>query len=149
MEMNFIFLISVSQREMNLPPKTLVALVSLTFAVTLTILLQGLVPEPVNAKEYSIGIREESKLVPAKIVDSPAPEIPASLQETAFKSYCEARFVIDAKGGTTVSIVSSSGSEEIDAVALQTLKKWKFKPATLEGEPTSSTRRIKVEFEVE
>ncbi len=102
-----------------------------------------------SGKEYSIGIHEEAKLVPAKILESPAPQIPSTQQETAFKSSCEARFVIDPKGSTTVTIVSSSGSEEIDELALHTLKKWKFKPASLEDKPVSSTRRIKIEFEVE
>lgn len=102
-----------------------------------------------EGKEYSLGIREEAKLVPAKILESPTPQIPATHQETAFKSSCEARFVIDPKGSTVVTIVTSSGSEEIDSIALETLKKWKFKPASLEGKAVASTRRIKIEFEVD
>jgi TonB family protein len=101
------------------------------------------------AKEFSIGIHEEAKMIPAKIMESPSPQIPSSHQEDAFKSSCEARFLIAPSGQTTVTLITSSGSEEIDSIALKTLKRWKFKPATLEGKPVSSSRRIKVEFEVE
>jgi TonB family protein len=102
-----------------------------------------------SAKEFSIGIHEAAKMIPAKVVESPAPVIPSSHQEDAFKSSCEARFLIAPSGEATVTLVTSSGSEEIDALAVKTLKQWKFKPATLEGKPVSSSRRIKVEFEVE
>jgi len=34
-------------------------------------------------------------------------------------------------------------------MALSTLRRWKFKPATLDGKSVDSSRKIKVEFEVE
>lgn len=100
-------------------------------------------------KEFSIGIHDEAKLVPAKVIESPAPQIPAHKQEESFKTSCEARFLIDATGKATVTLVTSSGSEEIDELALKTLRTWKFKPATLEDKPVPSSRRIKIEFEIE
>ena len=106
-------------------------------------------PTPCQAKEFSIGIQDEAKLVPAKILEAPAPQIPAKKQEEAFKTSCEARFVIDPSGKPAVTLTTTSGSDEIDEIALRTLKRWKFHPATLEGKAVASTRRIKIEFEVE
>lgn len=104
---------------------------------------------PALAKEYSIGIREEAKLVPAKIIESPSPQIPSHKQEESFRTSCEARFLIDPSGKTDVTLLTSSGSEEMDEIAVTTLRKWKFRPATLENKPVASSRRIKIEFEVE
>lgn len=109
----------------------------------------GGLPMGAAAKEYSIGIREEAKLVPAKVIESPAPQIPSHKQEESFRTSCEARFLIDPTGKTSVSLLTPSGSEEIDEIALATLKKWKFSPATLENKPVPSSRRIRIEFEIE
>lgn len=106
-------------------------------------------PMDAAAKEYSIGIREEAKLVPAKVIESPAPQIPSHKQEESFRTSCEARFLIDPTGKTSVTLLTPSGSEEIDEIALTTLKKWKFSPATLESKPVPSSRRIRIEFEIE
>jgi TonB family protein len=38
---------------------------------------------------------------------------------------------------------------DLDAAAISALKKWRFKPATLDGKPIASKRRIVVEFRIE
>ena len=96
-----------------------------------------------------MGTTESSTYNDAMGVDCPEPEIPSDLKEDCMKSSCVARFEIKADGKSTVKIVSSSGSEQVDDVALQTLRKWKFKPATLDGKPIASSRRIRVEFEID
>ncbi len=46
---------------------------------------------------------------------------------------------IDEAGRVTdVKLVRSSGSPRLDAAAIETVKKWRFKPATVEGRPTAS-----------
>ena len=105
---------------------------------------------PVLASQiYKIGTSEEAKYADALAVECPQPEIPASLHEECYKSCCLARFCINHEGKHEVTLVSSSGSDEVDEIALSTLRRWKFKPAMLNGKPVQSVRKIKVEFEVE
>lgn len=85
----------------------------------------------------------------AVAVVAPRPEIPAELHEQCFKSCCIARFLIKDDGQYSVKLISSSGSEPVDDIALDTLRRWKFKPALLDGKPVESSRKIRVEFQVE
>ncbi len=101
-----------------------------------------------EAKSYDVGTEESAEYVEAKPVFNPQPDIPSTHSEQCFKSCCIARFFIGADGKTKVKLVSTSGSLEIDDITLITLRRWKFKPAMLDGKPVESTRRIKVEFEV-
>ncbi|HEY9785280.1 MAG TPA: energy transducer TonB [Candidatus Obscuribacterales bacterium] len=94
------------------------------------------------------GTQESARYEDASIVDSPQPDIPPEMHESCFKSCCIARFVINPDGKHLVSLISSSGSEDVDDITLSTLRRWKFKPAMLNGKPVRSTRKIKVEFEV-
>lgn len=102
-----------------------------------------------QAKEYSIGTQEESKLVDAKVIESPKPEIPSEYNDEAFTTTCTARFSIDAKGEFTVKLLDTTGNEDIDKLILKTLKKWKFKPATVDDKPVASNRKLKIELEIE
>lgn len=105
---------------------------------------------PVLASQlFKIGTAEQAKYEDALAVDCPQPEIPNSLHEDGYKSSCLARFCINCEGKHDVSIIASSGCDEVDEIALQTLRRWKFKPAMLNGKPVQSVRKIRVEFEVE
>ena len=96
-----------------------------------------------------IGTEESSYYRDAQIVHAPKPEIPSELHEQCFKSCCLARFVIKQDGESSVKLLSSTGSAEVDEIAVSTLQRWKFKPATVNGKPVESAKKIKVEFEVE
>ena len=100
-------------------------------------------------KEFSCGASEASQFIDARVVQSPPPVIPSELHEHCFKSCCLARFIIQPDGKAQVTLLSSSGSPDIDEITMATLRRWKFKPAVLNGKPVQSTRRVKVEFEVE
>lgn len=101
------------------------------------------------AKEYSLGVRQEAKVIPAEPIHQPLPTIPHHLQEECLNACCEARFNIEASGKFKVHICQSSGHEELDEIALDTLEKWKFKPATLEGKAVASKKRVKIEFVID
>lgn len=98
---------------------------------------------------YKVGTSESVKYSDALPVECPHPEIPPLLHEECYKSSCLARFCINCEGTHEVTLVSSSGNDEVDEIALKTLRRWKFKPAMLNGKPVQSVRKIKVEFEVE
>ena len=106
-------------------------------------------PQGVAAKTYEVGTESEAKFVEAKPTFNPQPEIPSAAREECMRASCVARFWIDEEGKTKVKLLTHSGSNEIDDITLSTLRRWKFKPAMLDGKPVESTRRIKVEFEVQ
>ena len=136
-EMRTVFICSVCKVRRSVPTLCIGALAALLVATS------GL------AKTYETGTDDGAEFVPAKGVECPCPEIPSELKEESMKCCCVARFNIDQEGKCKVKLVSSSGSDEIDDITLRTLRKWKFKPAMLDGKPVPSTRRIKVEFQVD
>jgi len=103
----------------------------------------------VCGRTLSIGTDSSATFTPAQAVFSPEPEIPAHLQEECFCSYCIAKFSIKPNGASSVQLLTSSGSTEVDELALETLRRWKFKPATMDGAPIEGTKKIKVEFKIE
>ena len=127
----------VSTVKQRLSPYLLIAAVALGCAA------------PGVAKTYDAGTEDSAEYIAAQALSSPEPVVPEAMKEECFKSCCLARFLIAQDGSTKVKLLSSSGSDEIDDITLQTLQRWKFKPAMLDGKPVSSTRRIKVEFQVD
>lgn len=100
------------------------------------------------APNFSIGVQESSHYCEAQILSSPQPEIPSQVQEEGLSSYCVARFVIQPDGTSAVKLLKSSGNLDADDIALKTLQQWRFKPATLDGKPLQSTRKVRIEFEI-
>jgi TonB family protein len=101
------------------------------------------------AKSYDAGTEDGAEFIPAKGVNCPCPQLPSELKENGMQCCCEVRFQIDDRGDSKVKIVRSSGSDEIDDITLRAVRKWKFRPAMLDGKPVASTRRLKVEYEVD
>jgi TonB family protein len=102
-----------------------------------------------HAKMLTLGTEYSSEFKVAQATYAPEPEISSELKEQCFKSCCIAKFLIKKDGSTSVHILSSSGSPDVDEIALKALRHWKFKPATVNGEPVDSSRKIQVEFEIE
>jgi TonB family protein len=101
------------------------------------------------AKMLYSGTESAAVFTPAQPVFNPEPVIPSHLLEEGFQSFCIAKFKIEPNGLSTVKLDTSSGSDEVDELALQTLRRWRFKPATMDGAPVEGTKRIKVEFKVD
>ena len=103
----------------------------------------------VQPKEFSIGLQSESKHVEAVILENPKPELPSDMKSEAFKTTCTARFHIEPSGKFEVKLLDSTQNEDIDHLVVATLKKWKFRPASVDGNPVASTRKLKIELEVD
>ena len=95
------------------------------------------------------GTTDSSSYEDALATECPQPELTAEHNEQGIKTSCCARFTIETDGKFTVKLVSSTGSQEVDDIALSTLKRWKFKPAQLNGKAIKSSRKIKIEFEID
>ena len=117
-------------------------------ALVLLSLLTLAVDGKAKTKSFDMGVDSASQLIDAKAIFAPEPAIPPELEDECFKSSCLARFVIDKQGKAKVSLLSSSGSQQVDELTLSTLKRWTFSPATVSGEPVESTQKVQIEFEV-
>ena len=86
----------------------------------------------------------------AQPVFSPQPDIPDSLREEAMDKTCVALVTIQSDGKPSdIQVITSSGNNDLDQLAINTARKWKFKPATENGIPVVSQVRLHIEFEVE
>jgi TonB family protein len=79
---------------------------------------------------------------------APAPVIPQYLRDQNLKTSVVIEFLISAQGLVTTRLLDSSGTEELDAIALNTVSKWKFKPAAQNNAPIDSKTRLRILFEV-
>ncbi len=84
-----------------------------------------------------------------KIIYQPSPKIPDDLRREAFSTYALARFHVAADGSATVELTSPSQNPRLNRILLETLKTWKFAPATQNGNPVAATFDIRVHFTVE
>jgi len=80
---------------------------------------------------------------------SPAPVIPAYLRDQNLKTSVVIEFLITAQGEVTPRLLDSSGNDELDAIAINTVKKWQFKPAAQDNVPIDSKTRLRILFEVD
>jgi len=81
---------------------------------------------------------------------SPEPTIPDDLRYDAVDKTTVVEFVVDPNGSPTdIKVATSCGIEALDKAAVESVKKWKFRPATRDGEPIARTIRLNVEFKVE
>ena len=79
---------------------------------------------------------------------APAPVIPHYLQDRDIHTHVVIDFYVNSQGTAIPRLMSSSGNEELDAIALETVHQWKFRPAEKEGKVTESKVRLRIVFEV-
>lgn len=84
----------------------------------------------------------------AVAVYAPAPVIPAYLRNQDLKTSVVIEFLITSQGQATPRLLESSGNDELDAIALGTVKTWRFKPAVQANAPVDSKSRLRIRFEV-
>jgi len=81
-------------------------------------------------------------------VFAPAPVIPSYLQNREFKTAVAIDFYVNSKGGVITKLVGPSGSDELDAIALESVKKWIFRPAEMNHKAIDSKVRLRIIFVV-
>lgn len=80
---------------------------------------------------------------------APQPSIPDDLRSAALDKTVVVEITVDANGNSTrVRLMQPTGNDELDRSALDTARKWKFKPATRDGQPVESRVRLHIEFQV-
>ena len=84
----------------------------------------------------------------AEATSTVQPTIPESLLSQDFKKSVRVRVHIAPDGSFTVELRSSCGNPEVDKLALEALKRWKWRPKLVDGEPQTDTQTFRFEFEV-
>lgn len=82
-------------------------------------------------------------------VYAPRPVIPPYLMTREFKASVVIYFLVNSRGEATPQLVSSSGNEELDAIAIATVKRWQFRPAEKDHHPVDSKVKLRIQFEVQ
>jgi protein TonB len=85
----------------------------------------------------------------AVVTYQPMPKIPDDLRREAFNTYAMARFHVGADGSATVELLTPSQNPRLNRLLLESLKTWRFTPATDNGKSVASTFDIRVRFAVE
>jgi TonB family protein len=82
-------------------------------------------------------------------VFAPPPVIPSYLQNQELKANVVIDFFITSQGSVMPKLVGSSGNEELDAIAINTAKKWQFRAAENDHKPIDSKVRLRIVFQVQ
>ena len=77
---------------------------------------------------------------------APAPVIPEYLRDKELNTSAVIDFFISAQGTVTPRLVGSTGNEELDAIAVNTAKKWQFRPAEQNHRPIDAKVRLRIIF---
>jgi protein TonB len=84
----------------------------------------------------------------ARAIYSPLPEIPESLRRQNVQVVAVARFSVATNGAARVELTQPTSDPELNRVLLESLKRWRFFPATQEGKPVASTVDIRIPITV-
>ena len=85
----------------------------------------------------------------AVAISAPDPTIPDDIRTSDINKTLVLLVTVTANGDPTdIQILQSSGVDELDRETVDVIKRWKFKPATMNGQPVDSQVRLHFDFEV-
>ena len=97
----------------------------------------------IDAEQDAIDAVVESSriLISAKQIERTAPKYPQFELRKGNQAWVRIAYCIDESGLTqNVSVLDSVGSVSFDKAAIETVKRWKFEPALIDGEPSWQSR---------
>lgn len=80
---------------------------------------------------------------------APRPIIPSYLHGNELKTHVVIDFYVNTEGLPHPRLVASSENQELDAIALETAQKWRFRPAEKDKKPIAARVRLRIIFAVE
>jgi periplasmic protein TonB len=84
----------------------------------------------------------------ARVISQPMPSLPDDLREDAYQAVAVAHFDIHADGTIEVELSKPTQNPRLNALLLDTLRKWRFFPAVQGGHPVESHQDVRVHFNV-
>src|SRR5262249_40464246 len=82
-------------------------------------------------------------------VSAPPPVIPSYLEDKEINSSVLIEFLVNNQGVASPRLIGSSGNDEVDAITLEAVKKWVFRPAEQNHKPVDSKIRLRINFQVQ
>ncbi|HEY4763595.1 MAG TPA: energy transducer TonB [Candidatus Sulfotelmatobacter sp.] len=77
---------------------------------------------------------------------TPEPDFPRGELQFGKGSSVELSLIVDKQGKSQDVRINESGGKQFDEVALKTVRQWRFKPATCDGEPMAQKIGVNVGF---
>jgi protein TonB len=105
-------------------------------------------PPPPPVVQQPKAVRNATASSGARAIVKPMPQIPDDLRDEAFSTVALARFHIAADGTFTVELAKTTQNPRLNRLLLETLKNWRFFPATSNGIPVASTQDVVIKLEV-
>ena len=97
-------------------------------------------PKPTGASvETGRDVRPTRTNADANRTSDPAPELTDAMKKRQINANLRVRVTVEADGSHDEELVQGSGDDEIDALVLRTLHRWKWSPAYRDGEKASQT----------
>ena len=79
----------------------------------------------------------------------PQPTIPDDLRTDPLDKMCVVEFLVGIDGRPiNVRIAASTNNQQLDQLALDAARRWRFRPATRDGQPVEGRVRLHIEFQV-
>lgn len=90
------------------------------------------------------------RVVQAEAIETPEPTIPDELRTEPFEKTLVVEADVDTGGHPiNVKVAESTGVKQLDSAGLDTAKRYRFKPATVDDEPVTQHVRFRIIFKVE
>lgn len=81
------------------------------------------------------------------LASNPVPKYPAAALRRNEGGTVLLRIIVGSDGTPTdIDVAQRSGSRELDRAAITAVRKWRFNPATNNGQPVTSTVEVPIEF---
>lgn len=110
------------------------------------------VPTPApTPNRHRLGSGEPPPVVaPAKLKRQVAPDYPQAAARQGLEGFAEVRFTVTAQGTVTdVSIVESTPPDVFDKAATDAVRRWRYDPRTVDGQPTETQLQVKLQFKLD
>jgi len=92
--------------------------------------------------------RVKDGVTPPKLINGPDPEYTDEARRAKYSSVVHIEGTVNPQGSFTDLCVSEPAGEGLDEKAMETVKTWKFEPATLQAEPVAVRISVEVSFRV-
>ncbi len=80
---------------------------------------------------------------------NPMPVIPSDMRTHIYNTSVRVEFFVNKDATFTSKLLSSTGYDALDRAVINTLKKWKFSPATMDGQAMHGTLKLRIQFSVD
>ncbi len=107
-------------------------------------------PVPANVPAPAPTAPVASADTPARPLSTPAPRYPREAQRRRIEGTVLLRVHVSAGGDAAqIDLVQGSGSRDLDHAAVEAVRRWRFAPATHDGQPVESAVQVPIAFHLQ